>query len=211
MADQFLIPPRADNFSVNKPTEKDVIRTALYDYQTYAQAGQTSLSFFQVPVGQSSKTKADTNMTLAGTLPAPQKFVADCIEVAFFPAGDPAQFGAKAAVENVNDTYDVYKSGFLEFKVGEKPYALDAPLGVFPPSFSLNGWAALADSTTAAADSQSRLSFVSFAGRPYRMTPVELMFSQNFIVTLNWPAAVAISANARIGVRMLGWLYRSVQ
>ena len=84
-------------YDVNRSGQYEGIKKAYYDFQTYAQAGQTSLSFFQVPVGQSSKTLADTNMQQAGSLPNPIKFLVQDIQIFIFPAGDPSQFGAQAA------------------------------------------------------------------------------------------------------------------
>ncbi|MGZ7265373.1 hypothetical protein ACXWP3_09695, partial [Streptococcus pyogenes] len=61
------VPTRAElsKYSVNRPGW-EAIKQSLYDYQAYAAAGQTNLTFFALPVGQSSKTLSDTNMTLAG-------------------------------------------------------------------------------------------------------------------------------------------------
>ena len=63
-----------------------------YDYQTYVQAGQTGLLFFQTPAGQGGKTLADTNMQQAGGFPQNQLFLAERIEVDFIP-GNAASAG----------------------------------------------------------------------------------------------------------------------
>lgn len=215
--DQFGIPSldELQSYNVNRPGQIEAIKSSLYDFQTYAQAGQTQLQFFQIPKGQSSKTLADTNMTTAGSLPAPQSFLIQAVEIYFFPAGDPAQFGTQAAVENINDVYDVAKSGWLELFIGSKPYLDEAPLLKFPPQCGLTGWAALADASVATVNSstfQSRLSYASFGGPIYTLVPpILLVPTQNFTVTLNWPTAVALSAAARIGINMPGVLYRNSQ
>jgi hypothetical protein len=207
-----------DQYSVVKQGQYEVIRQTLYDFQTYAQAGQTQLSFFQVPVGQSSKTKADTNMQLAGQLPFPQKFVAQSIEVAFFPGVNPgAAAAAPATVEIfVNDVWTVMKSGWLRFLVGQKDYVVEAPIGRFPTkACRLDGWSSQSDTTTAGATQLNRLSYATFGGRPYPVSPwVKLDTSINFSVELNWPAAVALNAGdttARIGVILDGLLVRAAQ
>ena len=212
--DQWGIPSldELQQFSVNRPGQVEVVRSSLYDFQTYAQAGQTQLQFFQVPKGQSSKTFADTNMTVAGVLPAPQSFLIETVEIYFFPAGDPSSYGTGAAVENINDVYDVAKSGWLELFIGSKPYLDEAPLLKFPPAVGLTGFAALSDASTSSAAQRSAVSYASFGGPVYKMQPnILLTPSQNFIVTLNWPTAVAISAAARIGVNLGGVLYRNSQ
>jgi hypothetical protein len=191
---------------------EEVVRQSLYDFQAYAAAGQTSLSFFQVPVGQSSKTKADTNMVIAGSLPTPQKFMIQSIEIHFWPGGDISQFGAQAAAEYLNDIHDVGKGGFLELTVGSKTVLTEAPLLRFPPKTFEVYDAALTEGTTAAAASQSRIAYGRFGGKPYDVNPAQWLTSNvNFSVTLNWPAAVAIAATGRIGVVLDGMLYRRAQ
>lgn len=200
------------SYNVNRSNEVEGIRSSLYDFQSYAQAGQTELQFFQVPQGQSSKSLADTNMELAGSLPNPKHFLVMNIGIYFFPAGDPAQFGAQAAAENVNDTWDVLKSGYVELFIGSKNYVQEAPIGRFPPRTGMVLSAALSDQTTAGANMQSRIAYANFGGAPYEVKPpILLMPTQNFKVSIKWPTAVAISAAARIGVVMEGILYRLSQ
>lgn len=205
---------RLNQNSVNRPGEQEVVRQTLYDYQAYVAAGQTQLIFFQVPQGQSGKTKADTNMEAAGILPAPKRFLIEAIEIQLFPGGVPSVFGAALAATQINDVYTVAQSGFLDLFIGSKSYLTEAPLGRFPPSNRLAVNAAFADATTAAAALQSRSGYASFAGAPYRIEPnISLVSTQNFNVTLNWPTAVALPSgvNARIGVVLKGLLYRNSQ
>lgn len=199
-------------FSVNRAGQVEGIKATLYDFQAYAQAGQTSLDFFQVPQGQSSKTLADTNMETAGSLPNPKSFLVQNIQVYFYPAGDPAQFGAQAAAENINDVFDVMKSGWLEFFIGSKNYIQEGPIGRFPPRTGMIVSAALADQSTIAANLQSRISYANFGGAPYDLSPPILLSpTQNFRVSLKWPTAVAVSAAARVGIVMEGIMYRLSQ
>lgn len=199
-------------YDVNRSGEFEGIKKSYYDFQTYAQAGQTSLNFFQVPVGQSSKTLADTNMQIAGSLPNPIRFLIQDVQVFIFPAGDLAQYGAQAVAENVNDVYDFAKSGYLELNIGSKLYIQEGPLGRFPPANGLTVAAALADATTAGATMQSRVSYANTAGRVWLMQPqILLQPTQNFRISLLWPTAVALSAAARVGVVMSGIEYRQSQ
>lgn len=198
------------SYKVRQSGNIEGIGWSLYDFGTYAQAGQTSLSFFQVPVGQSSKTLADTNMDLAGQLPSGQSFLIESVEIYLFPG---VVVGADTAIdlapEFSNDMYDFIKAGSLKLTIGSKTYLQEAPLGRFPPKTRLNGWGALA--TTDAAQSKY-IDYSAAGGRPYALrSPYLLESSQNFNITLTWPTAVALSAAARIGIVMEGVLYRDVQ
>ena len=106
-----------ENYRINRAGEVEGIWNPLYDYQNYAAAGQTSLSFFQIPIGQSSKTRKDTNMVSAGQLPKPQEFLVTGIEVMFWPGVVLSVLGAPAAQVFMDDVYDFNKSGYLEFTV----------------------------------------------------------------------------------------------
>lgn len=203
---------KLQSYNVNRQGQFEGIRSSLYDFQAYAQAGQTELNFFQVPVGQSSKTLADTNMSSAGQLPMPQNFLIANIQIYFFPAGDPSAFGAQAAAEQPNDVYDVMKSGWVELFIGSKNYVQEGPIGRFPPRTGMVLQSSLADATTAGANMQSRIAYANFGGAPYDVQPPILLTpNQNFKVSVKWPTAVAVSAAARIGVVMEGILYRQSQ
>lgn len=215
------IPSRAQlaQYSVNRPGW-EAVKQSLYDYQAYAAAGQSSLTFFALPIGQSSKTLSDTNMTLAGQLPKNQEFLVQSIEIHVFPttptvtAQMPAVFGAQAAQSLVNDVYIIGRSGNLNFTIGSKPYLQEAPLGRFPPKTHLSIDAALSDATTAGAALQARTGIGYWVGRPYSLDAAKLLLpeNQNFSVTLSWPEGVqAITNPARIGVVLDGVLYRRSQ
>jgi hypothetical protein len=208
-----------NRYAVNRPGW-EAVRQSFYDYQAYAQAGQSTLIFFQVPAGQSGKTNSDTNMTNAGLLPANQQFLVESIEVQFFPtvpavaAQNPAAFGAQAIAQIVNDVYVVGRTGNLVFFIGSKPYLTEGPIGKFPPKTHFNVQGAVADATTAGANQQTRVAFAYWSGRPYLLSPTKLLLipTQNFSVSLNWPEGVqAITNPGRIGVVLDGILYRKSQ
>jgi len=215
------VPTRAQlsKYSVNRPGW-EAVKQSLYDYQAYAAAGQTNLTFFALPVGQSNKTLSDTNMTLAGQLPKNQEFLIQSIEVFFSPttptvaAQMPAAFGAQAIAQIINDSYIVGRAGNLTLTIGSKPYLQEAPLGRFPQKAAFTVDGALADVTTAGASLQSRLAFGQWRGRPYLLDPAPLLLpeNQNFSVSLAWPEGVqAITNPGRIGVILDGILYRRSQ
>jgi len=208
-------------FGVTNPQSYEALTQTLFDFQAYAAAGQTTLSFFSVPQGQSGKTADDTNLNLSGQIPAQQFFLCQGVEVPFYPtvpavtAQNPATFGAQAIAQIVNDVYIVYHTGNLAFVVGSKPYLNEAPLGRFPGSTHMQVDAALADVSTAGSNFQSRIAFAYAAGRPYRLG-VWIMIAPNmsFNVSLNWASGVAAlpSGNpGRIGVILDGILYRQSQ
>lgn len=196
-----------DNYNAYLADAKEVIWQPLYDYQTYALAGQTQLSFFQVPNGGGSpaKTYADTNMEMPGQLPAGMNFLCVAIEILMFPAG---VIEHTAANNQIDDQYNVMKSGFLEFRLLQKTYLREAPLQVFPPQTGLVGFAAT--NLTSGTDG-SLVGYARNGGPTYQITPIRIPASQNFSVNLNWPTAVGISAAARIGVRLLGYTFRNSQ
>lgn len=197
----------------------EAIRQTLYDYQAYAAAGVTQLTYFALPVGQGGKTLSDTNMSLAGQLPANQEFLIQSIEVHFLPtvptvaADNPASQGVKAVANIVNDAYRFYRTGNLKLEIGSKPYLQEAPLGRFPGKtyFQVNAATALAGEVV---DANSRIAFAYAAGRPYLMAGagLRLVSTQNFTITLNWPEGVQAIVNpARVGVILDGILYRRSQ
>lgn len=206
-------------YRVNRTGEYEATRQSLYDFQTYSASGQTSLSFFQVPIGQSSKTIADTNMTNAGVLPTPKSFLIQSIEILFFPGVLPGTTVTTVAeTEFTNDVYTVGKSGSLDLFIGSKSYLTEAPLGRFPAKSRLHTDAAYAinthQATAADAEYQVSLDYACFAGRPYFLDPeILLQPNQNFSVSLNWPSVVALPSGqaGRIGVVLDGILYRESQ
>ncbi len=197
-------------YAANKAGEMDVIYQPIYDFQTYAAAGQSSLTFFQSPQGQNGKTLEDTNMQSAGQMPNPQKFVVKAISVDFFAGNDVNLSAADGVMNNWQDTYDFFKSGWLDFSVGNKSQCQQAPIGTFPPPYRLGGSSAVTGQS-GTANGITGADYASMAGQMFNIIPVVLPANQNFVVTLNWSTPVAINADAKVGVKLHGDLYRSVQ
>lgn len=198
----------------------DVRRQSLYSFQAYAAAGATQLTFFALPVGQGGMTESDTNMTLAGQLPAGQEFLVQSLEVHFYPATPtvaadmPAAFGAQAIANSVNDAYIFYRRGNMVFTVGTAEVLKEAPLGRFPPKTTFHVEGTAADQSTIAASLQTRIAYAGMGGRPYVLSPADVLLTSNanFSVTMNWPEGVqAITNPARVGVVLDGYLYRRTQ
>jgi hypothetical protein len=229
--------PTAADFNarrVTNPGQSEIIRQRLYDYQLYAYAGTTQLSFFQQPVGSgltsaigstvgAVKTLWDTNMTLGGTLPSGQAYMVESIEVVFFPGSvqtantytpiGMSTFNATAAASvagALNDVNTFYQSGMLELNILSKNYLRETPTLAFPPkaNFALDAAVASNSATTA----EVALSQARAAGRPYYIDPsISLQPAVNFEVVIKWPAAVALAFNARVGVILDGYFMRASQ
>lgn len=201
-------------YAVNRKDQVEVVRQSLYDFQTYALAGATQFTFFATPQGSGGKTRADTNMSIAGSLPAGQKFAVQAIQLYFFPTIFPSLAPAAPSIDNfTNDTYEFWSAvAFFDFFIGSKSYITEAPLMRFPPSGRLEGFVGMSDSTTLGASGFQRTGYATAGGRTYVVDPPVLLEStQNFNATLNFPTAVGISANARVGCVLDGVLIRNSQ
>lgn len=210
-------------YAVNRKGQYEGIRQSLFDFQSYASAGQTSLAFFQVPIGQGGKTIDDTNMDISGSLAQPKHHLTESIELRFYPGVLPVTLlsgvaGTIAASNFTNDVYTFQKSGSLRFFIGSKAYLEESPLGRFPPKTNLESEFAVsvAQNQAVAADLENQISMdISYmSGRPYFINPATLLIPvQNFVVSTLWATAVALPSgqDARIGVVNDGVLYRQSQ
>jgi hypothetical protein len=201
-----------NQYAVNVSGTVEALGWSLYDSATYALAGTTSqYTFFQVPVGQSSKTLADTNMTNAGQLPSPQKFLLESIEIRMYPAGAVSTTAAAAAaLPNVNDINILGKAGWLGLTIMSKTYLAEGPLDRFPPRQGLAVGAAVAG--TYAAGTFMAVDYARTVGQPHILkSPLLIEYSQNFAVTLNFPSTTATTANVKLFIHLNGTLYRPAQ
>jgi hypothetical protein len=209
-------PPTYDQlqqFNPNRPGSLEVIWQPQYDYQTYAQAGQTQLLFFQIPQGQSSKTAADTSMVLAGQFPAPTGQFVTAVQSPFFPLNTVSQAASAASrvQTNISDVVAVANSGYLQMVIGSKPYLTDAPIGKFPPNFGIDLFSAMASDGSGTATGVADVNYARAKGRYAEITPFFIPQTQNFQVGLYWPTAVAVTVAGRIGVILDGFYYRQSQ
>lgn len=232
------IPTAADFNSrrVTNPSQSEVVRQRLYDYQLYPTAGATQFAFFQQPIGQgitsavggtvgSGKTQWDTNMELGGTLPSGKAFLIESIEVFFMPGSvstantftpiKPLEFNATASATvggQLADVNQIYQSGMLELNILSKNYLRETPLIAFPPKtqFNLDVGISSNSATTAVNVAEN----MRAAGRPYYIDPtIALQPAVNFEVLIRFPAAVATPSgfNGRIGVILDGYFMRASQ
>lgn len=203
-------------FDVNVENVSQVIWQPLYDYQAYAAAGTSSMTFYQVPKGQNGKTFEQTNMTNAGILPAPKEFL--CVGMEFFvkSGADTGATGAAATLNQsqIADINALQGRGHVQIFVGSKPVLDEIGIDQFPCGTFLHADGAVADSTSPAADKLSHLAAAGFRGRPYMIEPFRIPANQNFEVSLEFPSGVVAmpsGEDATIGCRLLGWQYRLAQ
>lgn len=227
------------SYGIFTPNDVVAVRQPLYDRLNYSVAGVTgNLRFFQAQLGQGVttaiagaggvKTLDDTNMELAGQLPAGRAFLATSIEIIIEPGSvtaanawsplDPA-FLTNASAANIsnvpalaglNDLNRLGISGWLQFVIGQGQYLTSSRLDSFPPKSYI--------CPDAAVTGDGNLGFAGVAlaravGKPFYINPpILLMPSVNFVVTLNWNAAVALLVgNARITCRLDGIEFRRAQ
>lgn len=195
-------------YDVNVVGKYEVNRQCLYDTVAYAAAGQSSLTFFQNPIGQAGKTAQDTNMTSAGSLPSPVNFLIESIELIWIPGADAM---SSTLTPNYFDDVLAFKNnGSLRLTIGDKSQLLEAPLGVFPPKATLD----VSSAITAGADSEANFVFADMVGRPYYIdVPLLLRPTQNFDVKLEWKTPLALPSGlpGRIVCKLDGLRYRLAQ
>lgn len=209
---------RPGQYVVNDLNAMEAITQPLYDILNYPALGQLSFAFFQVPIS-GTKTRASTNMQLAGQLPSPQKFLVSGISVEFLSSRAPATLGADTVVSNINDYYAVMNNllgvnGWLNFEIGSKSYLTVAPLMQLPARSHINGALAVTSATTAAANLQTLISVGFTDGDVFAPVPLLLEAGQNFNVTVNFPSLVALPsavATSSLACYLSGTLYRSPQ
>lgn len=205
---------RPGQFAVNDVDKMEAISQPLYSYQSYPAAGASTLVFFQTPAS-GTVTREDTNMELAGQLPAPQKFLIQGIGVDYLPGLAPQTLGAASANSHANDVYALLRRGYLSLVIGSKNYLNVSPLALLPPRSKVVAAGAASNATTAAPALSLQMSRAWADGDVFKINPLLLEASQNFRVEISFPGgAVAIpsaDAAARIGVIFYGTLYRSPQ
>lgn len=203
------------------PGTQDEIYSPLYDSIAYPAAGLLQANFFSLPIGQGTtsapgatgaKTEADTNLTNAGLLPKGNRFYCTGVELNFIPGSLPGNTGALATTgQNVNDVNALARAGWLRFRIQNRDYILDGPLGLFPPMNRLAVASTPASVVTATTIVQT--DYAAFGGAPYNIVPVYIESNQSFAIQLNFPALVPLPSTVagRLFCRLRGRLIRDAQ
>lgn len=176
----------------------DLIKQPLYDRNTVTTSNTTSLTFFQTPVGQSSKTRRDTNMALAGQVSAHQEALVIGIQL------KPVLVAAHTFTELANQ---VINGGYLVFTVMQKTF-LELPLLALP-----GGSAIVSHPTTTQNNTLVDRMSLGWPIDPNMFKldyPVKLEKGQNFDVTLYWPTAPSLTTAMDLYVLLCGYMKRPV-
>lgn len=241
----FGVQPTIADFQagrVTNPNQSEVTRSPLYDFLLYPTAGQLSFNFFAQPQGAagsitsavgaqvgSPKTKFDTNLQMANTLPSGKAFNIVSIELLFFPGASaapntytpaaPAQANAGAAVADLlarvqaaNDVNTVLQAGCLELQVLDKIYVQETPLLRFPPQTGISLDMAVASNATGTGITSGVVA--KAIGRAWIFDqPFLLQPSMNFAINVTFPGLVPTPSgfNGRIGVILDGYYARATQ
>lgn len=203
-------------YNVNVEGVPDVIWQPIYDYQEYDAAGFTGETlFFQEPKGFAGKTLEDTNMGTGGRMPSPVNMLVTGIEAVFFPGVAPSNANttpALSAVQSISrDLYAVHNGRMsMKLVIGDQTWLEEAPLGVFPSQFYLEGYAAAHFTQAVAADASLKVDYASFRGPMYQVMPYRLISNQEFSVSVRSPAAIPLPSGqpARWGFRLHGYRFR---
>lgn len=231
--------PSLEQFISNMVAAKgkvEIIQQPLYDYLLYPTAGSNApMSFFTVPIGQGLSSSAgnaanpkglsDTNMQIAGSLPSPQAFWVEGIEVDLQPGSVatantytpqvPSAFAVAAAATvqaGENDVSNVLSGGVLSLNISNKAYYQEGPLLRFPPQKGFVLDAAVASNSATVGETVKAK--IRSAGELCTINPgLAIVANQAFNVTIQFPAAIATPSgfNGRIGVILRGWSIRPVQ
>ncbi len=203
----------------------DCIIEPRYDTNVILAAGALSLSYFTVPVGQGlsafagagvAKSYSDTNMDLAGQLPAGYNF--DILGFRVMPAFIVGAAVAAAQVTGkIQDSNTWSWGGLFTFTIGSKPF-LRCPIDTIPAGMGPFGYGGsfTGEFTGGASHGWPALDNAFKIGRE----PLTLFSTQNFNVVLSWPLVVANTtafanhqpaAGLPVRVFMDGKLKRAVQ
>lgn len=186
------------------PGVLDVIAQPLYDSATLATGGQTQLTFFSLPIGQGTtnfgagaKTLRDTNMRLAGQIPAGYSFKLLGFRWAW--SNKIVAADAQLAVDAAVFVFSVASKAFLEVPANTIPggngnFFSGSNVAAATAAAITNGWPTMQNG-------------FAVGSKPLTIDP-----SMNFSVTMIWPGGVqAITTATGITVYLDGILKRPVQ
>lgn len=195
-------PQLLGNFNPVNPGTIQATSEPLWDSAVYPTAGTNKLTFFTVPQNQLiqnptanpwNKSTADTNLTTAGMLSNGQLFLTQTIELHVFPGvttgGEGEAENAPKQLDYTDDILSIVQYGWMELWSQNSTLIQRVPLLLAPPSTRMAGFAALSDSTTAAASQRTSIAYAALAGQvadivPFTVEPntafrVDIIFNKN--------------------------------
>lgn len=200
--------PKAERFGhypLNPAYMKDVVWWPLYDFVRIERI-HPWLQFFQYPMGQRDKTESDTDMYLAGYLPAENNFLVTGIRVLFIP--DAYEHRGHDANDR-QDLRRVMLHGRLRMQIQNRVYNLGGPLARYPACFPI--YHDVSESFFRRA--VRRMSLTRLMKTAYHeVVPVLIAANQAFSVSIHYDDRECATLNSpgRLGVILDGKLIRSV-
>jgi hypothetical protein len=187
----------------------DSLRQPLYDRVTItagAIAAGTVLSFFAVPVGQAGKNNLDTNLNLAGQLPANHVLEVWSPRVLVHPV-QPSNIAAATAANVFTDVDGVIHNTFFTFNIVSQQKLL-VPTFFLPAGAGVNMAASV---TAAAVNIVNATNGVPSQEAPQRLDPFPIIVPplQTFLVSVTFGAAFTLQNNVHVWVILDGILHRT--
>ena len=189
---------------------EEVIDQPVYDsFSLAANTAFAKVVLFQTPIGQSSKTLAQTNMTKAGQLEFPQRLIIQAIGV--FIANNTTPTDVGNILQNVSFTLTTGKKPMLEVPVLMLPAGRGAVLTAAAQVGTAPAGAAVAYTTSNGSTDPRGMFTLAH--------PITIESGEGFSVTLNPETAFNTQANTTnppgvgttVYVILDGYIYRAVQ
>lgn len=213
----MMNPAWAQQFAVNVAGMTEAITQPFYSAILYPAAGTAGfLSFFNnVPGNPGAITAEDTNMQTPSMFSAPTSFLLQGLGLDFLPGLAVGRFGAQSANSQLMDYYTVMSRGVATLQIANKPYLQMTNMLSLPSRSHINGVAAAADATTAAANEQTMMSVGFSDGPVFSPRPLLIPSMQTFTFQIAYPLGAIAVPSANATSRMIAWIYgtqyRSVQ
>lgn len=203
-------------FLTPKAGLEEALDQPLYHIRNYPTTGQTKLTFFNESVGDVGN--AFSNMDSNSELSKGKRQGVFEIGVAFLGGADAVEEDVADLAELIEDSKKVLEgSAFLEFKVLEKIYLVEAPLTRVPSGQGLFvGGGGIQRTQGTPADGSSTVGYASngfplVINRRKLRVPIPLPAQTKFNVTITWPTAITVSTASRIGIWLDGLQIRAIQ
>lgn len=194
------------------PGEPERIPWTWFDSATYVSGTTTTLDFFQTV--QTDRVLG--NMQAAGQIPAPMYFDLHHIGVHFDFGPSGLAVAATIAAPLLGALNDIAGliEGSLTLSIAQKVYH-ETKIGLCPAGYGPNGPIAIAGTYTATDGDQIQQGtngVPDLRNRNNFWGDITLPHNQNFLVRLNWTAALTFTPNTNtaIVVSLDGYLYRRV-
>jgi hypothetical protein len=189
----------------------DSLRQPLYDRVTVtagALLAGTVFSFFALPIGQGTpvKTQLDTNLNLAGQLPANHVLEVWSPRIVVHPV-QPSNIAAATAANVLTDVDNFLHNSFFTFNIVSQQKLL-CPTFYLPAGAGIAGFA---NTTAAAVEAQYATNGTPSQESPQRLDPFPVIVPplQTFLVTITLGAAFTTQNNVHLWVVLDGILHRT--